>query len=730
MNNYILSSIFIILIFLYYVLIGKFFLTKIEIKKNKFAVYLIVGWIITFALGWIVAFPIQLYSKSWWLFARIYTFLLIALGLTSLLVNIVLNKYRVKSYLEKLKHNPKIIFIKLLNHLKKYWLIYLFVVLFTLLSVTNLQSYTLNNYTDDHYIVKMVENYKASKLLTRDVTYGNFLYSYGKFGYAKQFSHRIFNTYEIIYTYFAAISHISMVTFARLTMTIHNYLIFFFSYQLIGSIFFEEEVSQYSIIFLMLLIFPEGYAARGMHLLKIRIFENWRNQTAIYMGGSIVRNTTFPLLLYFSYLFIRNKSIKSFTLFPILFITLLSYQTTVISYFILYFPVFMMILLLNYIWKGIGIIKDSTNTILIKCALSSLVVLGILVVLISFESLLKGINIKSSSSLLKMSVNWFTLAKGINIDSLDKLYKAYLPYYKNVFELDTFARIAPILFILLLMISKNCMERIITIAFLFLYIVFKSNIFKYLLSFVSFEFFGTARILNSVILLVVIALGIVLTRLTCLICEKVHFSSEYLNKIFLNKALMTSIIPIIIISTVVCCLKVNTAKIVKYNKSGDGVIKEGYSIMPLTNNDKMLSNIFVNIGKYFDSLPGKNFQVFSLDKLKYKGYYYNKQSLLLSSSKISLSDINWYTYGEAQKYNDLKTMNHLKTQNSANWWLDEVLVGPHWKNRYDLAKKYIDKSDILYAVITDKKQKNLLCINGWKIAYTDKSNSYWVLKRK
>ena len=182
MNNYLMSFVFLLLILLYYLLVGSLFFLKVKNLKNKFGVYIITGLIVTFSTGWIFGFPCQIYSKSWSFFSKGYSILLILIGVISIIGNVIFRKKCIRKLIDNVHDNPKYLVGLLMDHLKKYWFIYVLVLIFTWFSITNLMPYTKNNYGDDYYIVKMVHNIKIDHLLSEDVT-GNALHSYGKFGF-------------------------------------------------------------------------------------------------------------------------------------------------------------------------------------------------------------------------------------------------------------------------------------------------------------------------------------------------------------------------------------------------------------------------------------------------------------------------------------------------------------------------------------------------------------------
>lgn len=712
MNNFILSFIFLICLILYYLLVGSFFLTKMKIEKNRFAVYVVVGWIITFVLGWLTGFPAQLNAKSWFYFANHFQIALIIMGLVAAIGHIFFHKNQIKEIFEKIKEKPIIILYFFLDHLKRYWFIYLFVGVFTWFSITNLQPYTLNNYTDDHYIAKMIHIVKSKVLLQEDQYSGQVLKSYGKYSLALQQNQRMFNTYEIVYTYFANLFGIGMVTFARFAMTIHNYLMWFLVFQLLGSIFVDSDKSQYTIAPLALLLIPEGYSARGTKIFVIRVYENWRNQTAMYMGGSIVRNTAFPLMLYFSYSFYKKKTVRCFLVFPLLALMLLSYQTTAISYALLFIPLFVFGFILDLLWKHITLNKEEFNKSIIWISASAVVIAALFFLIANVDNLTKTINITASQNYVTHSA--------FNAKSLTKLYKGYIPYYNNVFKLDFFAKTALIPIALVLILAKDKKGKIIAFLIGIIYLIFKLNKMKLTLSLISLEFYCTPRMLHGMELLIFASYGITIILIIQLIPYKI-------KKLEIKNIIIPITSTCIVLGTVGFIHK-NMSDILKYHKEADGVISVGYSTLPLKENDQMMPNMFIEIGSYFNTLKSEKIAVYSPNVFKYKGVTYTQQYLLFSSKKIEYYQPSWRLVEYIRKNGDKKAMSKVDKANYAWFTFTEFYKTKKIKN-LDAFNKYMEWGNLNYAFFTDKERTQILVRNGWKIVCGGDKKGYWVIKR-
>ena len=245
---------------------------------------------------------------------------------------------------------------------------------------------------------------------------------------------------------------------------------------------------------------------------------------------------------------------------------------------------------------------------------------------------------------------------------------------------------------------------------------------KLTLSLISIEFYCIPRMLNSIELLVLFMVGLCLALLVERAIKK--FALINLSKIILP------ILSMSIVFTTVGYIKVNINKILKYHNNGDGVIREGYSLMPIEENDKMIPNIFLEIGYYFDSLPSQKYTVYSPEYLSYNGLKYTNQYLLFSSKKIENARPDWNVYEYAVKYNDYKTANKIKLQNAAWGAFHDFLHKRSYVKSYSNLNTYLEKGSLNYAIFTDQKIVNYLLQKNWKLKAGSKSKGFWIIKRE
>ena len=285
--NYLKTPLFLIFFGLYCYLIGSAFTKLFNIKKNTFEKKIVSGFFVIFLIGFFIGLPSQLFSISWNEFFIMFT-------ITNVILLILSFRY-VKSELfddfYAIKEKPKEI---ILSHLKKRWFIYLLVVLFSILSILNTQPYLWCNYHDDYYIAKVVNLQGTPHLLNEIYEVGQRLTYNSRFDYLKAQGYRGINTYELIYAYFGSLFHIDITFFCKFSLCIYIYLITFFVYKIFADeILGYKNSTQFSLLVFCFLLIPSGYAQS--HKIAIRMFENWRFQTAIYYGGSIIRDSAIPL---------------------------------------------------------------------------------------------------------------------------------------------------------------------------------------------------------------------------------------------------------------------------------------------------------------------------------------------------------------------------------------------------------------------------------------------------
>lgn len=703
MLNWIMTAIALITICIYYQLIGStFFLFKKDVK-NRFAFNLIAGFFVTWFLGWICGFPCELFSTSWLFFSIIFSVLLIVIGGICALIQYKHNEFFKNIY--KSKNRKEIIIKKFKDNFKEYWFVYLLVLIFSVLSITNLQVYTLNNYSDDHYIAKVVHIAHSSQLFNEDYTFGNYLHSFGRFSFALQQSQRMFNTYELVYSYLGTIFNIQLVFFCRVTMVIHNYLICFAIFQLVTSIFLKSEYSQYGLIPFCILFLPAGYLAKGNIPIKLRMWENWRFQTAMYMGGSVVRCCAFPSLLYYFYNYLQTRNKRSFLFLAIISATLFSFQTTAISYIIIFVPIMVCVLLCFYLWNKSN--SQNTKSFMLYIGLSVEVVLIILIIFGISDQLITNSNLNINAS------QNFVTHTPINNYVLNHITDEYQLYYNNVFIFDFFAKNAIIPILSLFFLIKDKKARSILLLFFLMYMLFVLNKSGKLLGLIAIDAIGAAyciaRVLTAIQMIILVLFGVLVVYLV----QKIKCSKLILPLVSLALAIST-----------ICYFKINKKEILKYNENGDSVIEQGYSIAPIVNNSNMLAPVFYEVGNYFNSLPKRKYIMYSENYFKIHNFNYQHIGFQLSSKNIQDCWNSDNYMGKKQDENNLLR----GVYDLLNLYMNKNPQSEYY-HKYDSIKQTIDQSKLDYIFTTKKFIKNDLRKHNWKVVLGSKSKGYWLLKR-
>ncbi len=684
--NYFLTIVFLFVIFIIEYLIGNMIENLFDLSEKKFDQKMIFGTIAIFSLAWIIGFPLQIISSSWISFAIIYSILLLLL----IIFSFINAKDNINRFSKAIKSIPGRI---ILNHLSNYWFIYLMVILFTIFSVTNMMPYTLANYTDDAYVVKILHLVGTPHLLNEDYATGNII---SNSSITSFLGYRILNTYELTYSYFSTIFHISPVFFCRFTVVIHNFLFCFLSFKLISDIFIKYKYSQFGLIFLSLYLIPAGFAARGNSLIHLRAFENWRTQTAIFYGSSITRICSLPLLTYWFYLLVKEK--KSFMIFLGLLVSifLVSFQTTGISYILLCIPLFILGFILNALWT-----RYDFNIKLV--IVPTIIFILLFLLLFSDQSVIMYIKF-----LKKIMPTKLANTKLLNFANLNNLVKQYQPYYKDVRTFDIFFKIGfiPLLYFFFTESDKNKLS--LSCLGLTIYIIFVSNILHLFLASISFEFFCTARMMSALLFYISMLFGIMIIN----ILQRFNFLK------------FTSVgLTLVMITSCISCVYTNIDKIKnQYSQKADGVVKAGYSLKTLTDNDKMLDNRFVKIGNYFSKLNKKKYSVFCEDYFSIKGNVYSYTNLLLASPSIQR-----VAYDKRYKNENIKSNDELKIINGVNWLLQQYFTG---KKTYKDIEANLDNTYVDYLFVTRKSVYHDLLNHNYFIVVGNNKDGCWLMKKK
>ncbi len=655
--NWILSFIYLIIIFLIYNLVGKVVLELVGYKDIGEEKKIIGGFIIIFFIGFVIGVPCQLLHFSWDIYN--YTFLLILLGITCFCL--FYEKENIKNFISRIKKDP-MIFIK--TNIKNYWFLYLLVIIFTLLSIFNLLSYYRMNYDDSYYIGKIVNQVGSNALLSENYYNGN-LSNVIDGGIT-----RILNTFEISYGFFASLFNIDIPFFCRVAMTIHNYILTFLCYKAVGELFVKKKYSQFTLLPFTILLISSGFLMNSDKIeFTVRMYDGWQFQTAIFYGSSVVRVMAIPILIIFGIDLVKKFSIKKITFMAIIYLTMMSFSSIFTTYAVLLTFTFIIIKALYYfkIYYKFGDKKIVIPVLIIT------IVIGLLLV---------------SRELDKLSF--------INTTNYNNNLTEYHNFYAYYFKSDTFVYYAPFLLTGLYFIGKNYYQKstvlLVTIPFLLIY----TNKFNELILLSTFNYFFVAlRFITSLQLMIVSFFGVIII----ILLEKINRSD-------------------IIIPIVSMCMILGVSKYIYTNREyiyqqdflGSGMTKLGYSIEPLLQNDKMMPQIMVDVGNYFDSLDYGNYSLILPNEVIYEGITIPSSGFLITSNRIELCSHNGCNYTTPEEIEEVN-----------KFYTNEI----DYKNIDYILKKH----EIDYILVTEENQKDELLKYGFKVVLSHKENNqYYLLK--
>ncbi len=691
MINILKSVPFLILLFLFYYIVGSAFL-KLSKQEKSYDDKIITGWIIFFFIGWIIGIPNQLLGTAWAYFK--WELLIACVILIFISVKFIL-KINFTSKLNKVKIKEA-----LLLHLKNYWFVYIVALAFSVYSIFNMQPYTINNYGDDYYLVKISRLLHSSHILNQNYAYGNLLPSTSRVEFIRMQGHRIFNTYELVYSVLGSISLLSIVPFVRITMTMHNYLICFLVYKKFAELFLDKRNAQFVLLFFCFLLIPAGYAAKGGLPLTIRIFENWRNQTAIYMGSSIVRLCFFPMIIYLICQVLWSKNKFYIICICIFCLTMISFQSTAIPYLLLSLIIFLLI----YIFKSI--IRVMKNNHIEGKKIYNVILLNVILVAIILISRLDNLILSLNVNIpAKFNVFSHQIVNSYFLKTLSKLYQ---PYYNDLFLLDTFSKYASIPLLLIACLSKKVSSKIVAIVAFLIFIMFKANMSKAFLALISFEFYGITRMLSSIMLLMIAFYGIALIK----ILEKIRV-----------KNISIYILSLCVLFGNVIFINTHLQNAEKFTVDGDAIVKQGYSVK-VFENTQMIPTPFVDVANYFEKLPDRQYAVFCEPKIEIKGIQYSSMNLLLASDKI-------YSPAYSTEYKNKAENEKRNLMNNAYWYLTDYFTDQYtagYYKRYSWVDPNLKKAGLKYILTARKDFVSDLKKYGWKVKVGNNKKGYWLLK--
>lgn len=624
--NHFMTFIFLGFIFLYYQLIGKLVNKFLRTGKESVAINTISGFIIVFFISFLIGLAFQYFHVSWNLF--FYTLLVVyVIIFIFCFIKVYGNVYNFYKIVTSIR------FVDIIEFIKNNWLLITFVVLFSLFSTANNMSLFQFNYDDSYYIGKIVNSVGTPALMNEDF-FNGILLPEGTIDIP-----RICNTYEITYGFFASLFHINIAYFCKVGMVIHNYTLFVIVMKQSAALFIKNKSKlQYVILPFFILLISHGYLMEhGIDLFsynfKIRSYDLWQFQTAIWYGSSIVRVLSIPILLIYSLPLIRNKmNVKDFCFIIIISCVMISFTTGAL-------PIIVFSAIILFILKfGYNTLVSYKNKNY-KNMICYLVVTTFIIFIILLSKKLD---------------HTFILPE---VD-----YNMYLtdlePFRLHYLGLDyIYSHFLFILFISLLMYIKTDLKYIIAFITIMIFLVGEGYA-EELLCLTSFKYnFVVLRFYSSIQFLLIFLIGLIIARLS----------------LIGTKTLFINLVSILFVFSSVTYVYNNYDEIRYNNFLGSGINETGYNFTNIIKRENMMPDIFNHIGTYFNNLPYDNYTLLAPASFKTEGYYSSQVGFNMISNRIQIMNrsqnsndnenytiISSYLNGETDFANTQSALNYFK----------------------------------------------------------------------
>lgn len=644
-----LTLIFLVFMLFTYLHIGELALEICGYKKITNIKSIVLGYFLFFSIGFFVGVPCLILHTSWRVFFIInsicYLIFLVAIYYTKR-EKIV---YRTTNFLKNWKSI-------ILNNIKNYWVLYVMVLILTVLSMSNQMPYYKTNYDDHYYIGKIVQQIEIPQLLSEDFFSGSIV------DMSKIAFERYFNTYELMYSYLLSIFQLPAAYFCRATMVIHNYLLTLYVYYALAEEFIDKKYVQYTLLVFCLFFISFGYY--NFQKEWIRMYDGWQFQSAIFYGGSVVRVMSIPTLILFGKELIDKFDLKRLVLLALIYFSFLSFSTIFLQPAIIITYLFILVKLIKlfidkkYNWKY-----------------------GLLILL--YLGLLYG-----TTKLGNLSF--------FSIEKYQEFMNDYLPFHTHYVGVNMFYKYCFIILFINFFIINDTEYRLINVMIIFMYIMFRNNVFT-ILNAIScmFIFFVPLRTIASVEHMLLFVLSIELVFIFI--------------KLRANRTVCNIAASIVLISSL-SFFGYLYDDIIKQDFLGSGVSIDGYSVKRIIENDEMTPGLFVEIGNHFNQLEYGNYRLLASD------YYYYDNSTIDSSSLVFASNRIETCYRGGCK------MTGEEYSNSIQYF--------HNTMNYEEFKNILLSKDIDYVLINDESQKIELESNGFQIelTYQNNNNLFYLMK--
>ena len=659
--NWFLIIIFLLVIFPFWYLLGRQVLKFFNYDYHDENQNVVIGFFAFFFEAFIVGIPATLLKVSW----NVYYIVMLAV----FILTIAFLLYKERNFIKENVFNKKF-FTYVRNHLKRNWVIYLMTAVFMVMYVTNAMAYYKMNYDDRYYIGKAVQLVGTPQLMNENY-YTGALLTHTKFDLI-----RVINTFELTYAFLGTTFHVSIPFFIKIGMGISGYIITFMAFKMFVERFIDKKYAQYALLPLSVLLIPRGYTANTDKLfMNINMYSQWHFQTAIYYGGSFVQHIALPVILFFSFDLLEKINGKKVLFIALLSMTFMSFSTTYLTYLIM----LLVGLLLAKMLKEISQYHSKAMTI----GVILIIVIGLLITnTVAYEIIQR-------------------LGKA-TIDA----YKGYRTFYKDRIVSETLLIWTPFVYMMVMALFNNKRLKWFMMALIIMFGIPFSGKLNALMSLatVNFPFVG-GRYIASIQLLTMIFIGILIV--------------SALSQLKYKQIVLSGLTVITVFGSVVY-IKRHMYDITRYSAGTTGITYAGYRANIPFKNDKMLPNIIVKIGEYFDTLPYGNYRVFAPYYADYEGTQIRFEGLSMASNRIELvyPKENYHSFVpngagiiENEDYDLL--MNFVQGQIS-----------------YNEISDLLEKHEIHYVVVSSNKAYKELEKNNYKAIVRDESNQLYLLKNK
>jgi hypothetical protein len=655
--NWFLIIIFLLVIFPFWYLLGRQVLKFFNYDYHDENQNVVIGFFAFFFEAFIVGIPATLLKVSW----NVYYIAMLAV----FILTIAFLLYKERNFIKENVFNKKF-FSYVRNHLKRNWVIYLMTAVFMVMYVTNAMAYYKMNYDDRYYIGKAVQLVGTPQLMNENY-YTGALLTHTKFDLI-----RVINTFELTYAFLGTTFHISVPFFIKIGMGVAGYIITFMSFKMFIEIFIDKKYSQFALLSLSVLLIPRGYTANTDKLfMNINMYSQWHFQTAIYYGGSFVQHISLPLILFFSKDLLDKINYKKLLFIGLLSITFVSFSTTYLTYFIM--------LLIGLIGaKILKLIYDTTR--------DKTIVVGAIILL--------------TISLLILNTVGYELIRRMSKTTIDA-YKSYRTFYKDRIALETLLIWTPFIYMIIMSLFK---KKWLLVSLIIMFGIPFSGKLNALMSLatVNYPFVG-GRYIASIELLTMIFIGIIIVSV--------------LRRIKYKQLLLTGLAVVTVLGTVFY-IKRHMYDITRYSSGTTGITYAGYRASIPFKNDKMLPDVIVKIGEYFDKLPYGNYRVFAPYYADYEGTQIRFEGLSMASNRIEL------VYPK-DNYHSFVPNGAGNMDNEEYDLLMNFSQGNVEKNIQYVIKKY----KIDYLVVSSSQAAKALSKSGYELIQIDKDNKLFLLHK-